>query len=203
MGGASRANVELVRGLRCDGDVDGDGTEEAVVVLLESSGGTGVNSHLAVVGRVDDEAANLGTALIGDRVQLQTLRVSKQQIVAEVVQAGPEDAMCCPTQLATYVFALRDAGLQEIAMIDNGTLSLASIESRSWVLSHFDWNLRAPAQPAVTLEIGDGNATGSSGCNRYVASVAAGDAPGELLIGQRALRAWRVPASPWESSATT
>jgi heat shock protein HslJ len=182
-GGASRPNVELVADLRRDGDLDGDGVEEAVVVLLDSSGGTGVFSHVAVVGRVDGELANLGTALLGDRVQLRTLRVAQQQIAAEVVQSGPQDAMCCPTQLATHVFELRGDALQEIAAVDHGSLSLATLEASRWLLTHFDWDQKAPAKPVVTLNLSEGRASGSSGCNRYFASFEAGDAPGTLTVG--------------------
>jgi hypothetical protein len=40
-GAASRPSVVLAPGFRLTGDLDGDGAEEAVVVLAQSSGGSG------------------------------------------------------------------------------------------------------------------------------------------------------------------
>ena len=41
-----------------------------MALLSESSGGSATNGYLAVVGRGEGGLVNLGTALVGDRVQI-------------------------------------------------------------------------------------------------------------------------------------
>ena len=74
-GGAARPTVGLAPDFRRTGDLDGDGTEEAVVVLWESSGGSGTFNYVAVAGRREGQVVNLGTAELGDRVQVRAARV--------------------------------------------------------------------------------------------------------------------------------
>ena len=185
-GGASRQRVELVRDFRRDGDLDGDGRVETIVILSETSGGSGVVSYLAVVGFRDGAWRNVGTALLGDRVQLRDARIAERRVELDLVQAGPGDAACCPSQLATRVFALEDGGLREIGQNETGTLSIATLAANAWRLSHLPHSPHpepAPAEPAITLAVAGTRLSGSSGCNRYFASIEPGDSPGELKIG--------------------
>ncbi|MEA3409673.1 MAG: hypothetical protein U9Q95_04925, partial [Candidatus Eisenbacteria bacterium] len=61
-GGVSRPTVQLIGGVFETGDLDGDGSEESVVLLVENSGGTGSFVYLAAGGRRGGEAGNLGTS---------------------------------------------------------------------------------------------------------------------------------------------
>jgi hypothetical protein len=53
-GGASRPRLTLAERPLLRGDLDGDGGEEAAVLLIEQSGGSGERLYLAVAGRVAD-----------------------------------------------------------------------------------------------------------------------------------------------------
>jgi heat shock protein HslJ len=185
-GGASRPRLTLARDFLLGGDLDGDGSEEAVVLLSESSGGSGSNGYLAVVGRRGEGLVNLGTELVGDRVQIRSARISGRRIELDVVQAGPQDAACCPSQKATRAWALAADGLREVASETTGTLSLADLGGVEWVLTHFGWEDPAPPKPAITLVFEGERIAGSSGCNRYFAGVEVGEAAGELEIGPTA-----------------
>ena len=182
-GGASRPRLTLARGFRLVGDVDGDAANEAVVLLAESSGGSGSNLYVAVVARRDGKLVNLATALVGDRVQVRGGRVAGGRVGLEVVQAGPEDAACCPSQLAIRSFRLEKDQLVEGKPELLGALSLASLAGSDWVLTHFDERDPAPAEPETTLAFNDDGVAGSSGCNRYFGSPEAGESPGELSFG--------------------
>ncbi|MGH0034063.1 MAG: META domain-containing protein [Myxococcota bacterium] len=61
--------------------------------------------------------------------------------------------------------------------------SLEAIAATPWVLTHFAEGDPAPAQPAITLQLGEGRLSGSSGCNRYTAAVESGAEVGSLLVG--------------------
>jgi len=184
-GGASRPRISLVRDFRVTGDLDGDGAEEALVLLSASSGGSGSFVYLAVTGRDGGEVRNRATQPLGDRVQVRAARVAAGRVAVDVVQAGPGDAACCPGELATRQFVL-DAGwaLRELpASALPLRLSLEALSGTTWILRQWGWNEAASSQPEVTLGFGEGRFRGSSGCNAYFANAADGAVPGDVSVG--------------------
>jgi heat shock protein HslJ len=161
-GAASRPAVGLVKHFWMGGDLQGDGA------------------------RRDGEIINVGTALLGDRVQLKEARLTDGKIELDVVQTGPEDAACCPSQKATRVWALDSNGLSEVASEVTGTLSTDDLGGPEWVLTHFNWDDPAPAEPEVTMVYQDERLAGTSGCNRYTAGVEAGETAADLVLGPAA-----------------
>jgi uncharacterized membrane protein len=112
-GSAARPIVKLVPGIMATGDLDGDGTDEAVVVLAHSSGGSGVFMYLATVRDNGGNAENIATTRLGDRVKVIAVEIHEGTIVAELVQHGPNDAMCCPTSKARRGWLLQGRELVE------------------------------------------------------------------------------------------
>lgn len=112
-GGASRPRVGLVEDIYFTGDLNADGEPEAVVMLWESAGGTGSYTYIAVMSRQDGDIRNIATALVGDRVNIRSASIDAGEIVLEVLQAGENDPMCCPTMLATRRWSLKDMQLVE------------------------------------------------------------------------------------------
>jgi heat shock protein HslJ len=182
-GGASRPSAGLVEDFSLAGDLNGDGLNEATVVLWQSSGGSGTFSYLAVMGHSDGEVKNLGTAEIGDRVKLRSGRIDDGSIFLDVLQQGEGDAACCPTQLATRTWSMVDGQLIEGEMEITGTLSLGTLAGTEWVLTQLNWKERLPGEAEVTLAFGEGKISGKSACNRYSASVEQGEEPADLKIG--------------------
>ena len=181
-GAASRPSVTFVRNFRLAGDVDGDGAEEAVVLLAANAGGTGETSYLAVVGRPGGSVTNVATARIGDRVQVRNARLAERRIVLDVVQAGENDAACCPGDLVTRTWELSGAVLEEAPPVKTGRLSLDILAGTKWVLTWWAWDEPAPAAPEVTLTLDGARLVGSAGCNTYFAQVTPGDGPGDLEV---------------------
>jgi heat shock protein HslJ len=182
-GGASRPRVDLVADLRLAADLDGDGREEAVVLLSESTGGSGVLVDLAVTARDGDAIRNVATVFLGDRVQVSDVRLVGATLVADLVRAGPGDAACCPGEMVTRLFSLKQDHLDEIpSSAPPGRLSLETLLGVEWVLRRWSPGEPAPAQPEVTLTYSDGRISGRAGCNSYFAS-AKGQAPGEIAVG--------------------
>jgi hypothetical protein len=89
--------VELVNQLIPTGDLNGDGTEDAAVLLRDHSTGSGEFTFLAVV--LDAATAPVPTAalMIGDRIQVKSLAIEHGEVVAELIAQGESDAACCPT----------------------------------------------------------------------------------------------------------
>lgn len=183
-GGAARPSVYLIPEFRLVGDLDGDGSDEAVVLLDENAGGSGEYLYLTVVGRSDGGVRQIATTRLGDRVQIRAARIEGGRIILGLVQAGPTDPMCCPGNLVTREFKLRPAGLiGRVSSVPVGRLSLDTIGGTEWVLRSWSWNEPAPSEPRVTLRFKDGRLVGTAGCNRYFAPVRAGELPGSVTVG--------------------
>jgi heat shock protein HslJ len=185
-GGASRPRVRIVPDSLATGDLDDDGNAEAVVLLSSSSGGSGTRSSVAVIARRDGRARNVATRLLGDRVQVRSLTVKDGLLTIDVVRAGPDDAACCPGELATYRWTLGAAGLGDARPpVVSGRLSASTLEGSDWVLRRFAYDEDAPAAPVVTLAFGGGQLRGTAGCNHYFAAISdkADGAAGAISLG--------------------
>ena len=169
--GASRPTVGLVEDFRLTGDLDGDGEMESIVFLWENSGGSGTRIYLAVMGLQEGRLVNMSTTLIGDRIQLRAGRINKGKIELDVIQHGPNEPACCPSQKATRIWSLVAEKLIQEETLLKGTLSLVDLEGVEWVLFRLKMKEALSAKPEVTLRFDGEKIVGASGCNRYFAGV--------------------------------
>lgn len=182
-GGASRPRVGLFEDFYFTGDLDADGQDEAVAILWQSAGGTGSNIYIAVMKSDNGGFNNISTTLVGDRVKLRGGRIDSGKIMLDVLQAGENDPMCCPTQLATRSWVLRDRQLEEDKIEVTGLLSLSVLEGSEWILTRMSREQAVPEDAEVTIAFNPGRISGRSACNRYSADIKEGDSAGEILIG--------------------
>ena len=113
-GGASRPSAGVIGDLSVAGDLDGDGAEEIVAFLWSATGGSGTRNYIAVFANSDTGVRNMSTVLIGDRVKLREARIVDGRVEVDVVQHGPGEPMCCPTQEATRVWHFDGRQLSEV-----------------------------------------------------------------------------------------
>jgi heat shock protein HslJ len=170
-GGAARPRVELLGLPSVLHDLDGDGIEEAAVLLAESSGGSGVFTYLSVLSCRDGRAVNTGTACLGDRVMIRSLGGRDGEVVAEFVAAGPADPLCCPTRKVRNAYRMGDGKLFLASSEDQGPLSVADLEGVAWRLTRLGRDEPVPEGVKVTAVFAGGRISGSGGCNRYSAAV--------------------------------
>jgi uncharacterized membrane protein len=97
-GSASRPVVTLVPGVTATGDLLGDASDEAVVALAHNAGGSGVFMYLAVMREERGNPENIATISLGDRARITALAIDDGNLVADLVEHGPNDPMCCPTR---------------------------------------------------------------------------------------------------------
>jgi heat shock protein HslJ len=182
-GGASRPRVELIEDLTISGDLDRDGNDETVVLLSESSGGSGTFTYLAALARRGSGVENVATVGLGDRVQIREWHLEDDAVVVSLVESGPEDAACCPSRLVTRRWILDGDSLQEGPMVSDGVLSTGVLEGVEWRLVGFGLDERLPAEPKATLLIHGDKVGGTSGCNRFKGSLSTGNMPGDIHFG--------------------
>lgn len=100
-GGSSRPRAGLVPDFLVHGDIDEDGQQEAIVGLWWSSGGSGTFQYLALLEHTADGAENTFTAPVGDRVRIEGGAIENGALLLDVIQHGPDEPACCPTQAVT------------------------------------------------------------------------------------------------------
>ncbi len=98
-----------------------DGREAAAVILVTETGGSGTFYDLAVVVEEDGQPVNVATTFLGDRVKIENLVFVGSEILVEMVNQGPEDPMCCPTQRVVQTYELQGEELVQTSSRIVGT----------------------------------------------------------------------------------
>jgi len=99
-----------------------DNQQAAAVILITDPGGSGTFYYLAAVVEQEGELVNIATALLGDRVKIKSFAIVDEQIVLEMVTHGPDDPMCCPTQIVRRTYTFKDSELIEATSEVIGTV---------------------------------------------------------------------------------
>lgn len=90
-----------------------NGQPAAAVILVTDPGGSGTFFDLAVVVNQAGQPVNVAMTSLGDRVKINALAIERDEIVVDMVQAGPDDPLCCPSQQVIKRFALQGEQLVE------------------------------------------------------------------------------------------
>jgi hypothetical protein len=101
------------------GDLNGDGVEDAVVVLACDGGGSGGLFFLTAVLNRDGKGESSATKLLGDRVNVSSMSIRANVVTVNIVTHGPDDPMCCPTKREILTFGLQHNTF--ISYVWNGT----------------------------------------------------------------------------------
>ena len=184
-GAASHPSLTLWAPAVAFGDVDGAPGSEAVVMLSSNEGGSGEMVWVAVFGNRDGQLANLATTQVGDRVRLQNLWLEQGRVVMDIVEPGPSDPACCPTQVSRRIYAFSGGTLQQQKSEVLGVLGVSLLTTNEWQLVSIDGEpLAKDARPPVIHFEHDG-VRGFAGCNRFTAKVT-DKSPGQFTIGPAA-----------------
>ncbi|MCX6059110.1 MAG: hypothetical protein NTW69_13275 [Chloroflexi bacterium] len=91
------------------GDINLNGFQDAVVFLSTENGGTGHFVEMAAVLNLNGNPSNISTLYLGDRVVIESGAIQNGVITLNLRVQGPNDGLCCPSQLVTWNFHL-DSG---------------------------------------------------------------------------------------------
>jgi hypothetical protein len=91
----SASNITtMVFGDPVSGDLNGDGTTDAVIMLTQDDGGSGTFYYVAVaINTPSQGAVGTNAVLLGDRIAPQTIEIQNGQIVVNYADRAPGDPM--------------------------------------------------------------------------------------------------------------
>jgi len=181
--GLSTPRVALEDDFILQADIDSNGVMEAVVILTETFGGPETYVYMAAVSKDNDSLVNPGTEMLGDRIQVRNIRMNGGILQLDFIEQAPHDQVCCPGQLVTKNWELTPKGFVLQSLRSPGRLTPDVVSESEWALER--WNIGQPVEKGagVTLTYQEGRFVGSSGCNRYFASVTTGQIPGAIAVG--------------------
>jgi len=177
--------VRLLDQLIPQGDLNGDGKADAVVVLDDQASGSGHFIWFAAGLDAMGKPIPTEAIMLGDRIGVKSLTIDNGQIVADIVGQGTGDVACCGTWNIQKVLALKDGKLAEQSSKEISKASLSDLNGTQWQLVDLNSHTE-PALPdvAVTLQIANGQISGSAGCNTYNATLTgAVDDPSVFKVG--------------------
>ena len=98
------------------GDLNGDGQEDAVSILIGSTGGTGSFYYLAASLNQDGHVIPVATTFLGDRIIIDTILIENGNIHITYFIHAPDQPMAEePTQKVEKIYKLEDEKLVEIS----------------------------------------------------------------------------------------
>ncbi len=98
-------------GLFALGDLNGDGVDDAAIILVENDGGSGSFESLVVLLKTGGAFHQAGQAELGDRFAINSVAILSGQIVLDMLVDGPSDPLCCPSQPEVQTYRLVDGYL--------------------------------------------------------------------------------------------
>jgi hypothetical protein len=110
-GAASKLVIVVYPEMYAFGDLNGDGVDDAAVVLATSAGGSGTFISLEAVVNEQGTPKHVASAQLGDRARINSLAIESGRVTVNLVTHGPNDPMCCPTQEASQEYKLQGNAL--------------------------------------------------------------------------------------------
>ena len=185
-GGASRPRVEYIDGSERYGDLNDDGIDDAAVLLVENSGGSGVFTYVGAQLNQNGQPSDAGTVWSGDRTQVADMSIADGIITVELVTQGPNDPQCCATLKVRKILAIQDGWLAETGSEEMGTVGLADLDGSTWHLIELAQDQPALTDVEVTLVFEGEQLSGNGGCNQYSGSLSS-EGGQQLTVGPGSL----------------
>lgn len=112
-GSAERVETRVFGEPEC-GDLDGDGDEDAAVILLHRTGGSGTFYYIAAAIREQHGFIGTNAILLGDRIAPGSAHIINRMLIASYAErCGCEPMKAAPTLAKTRYFTLRAGKLVE------------------------------------------------------------------------------------------
>lgn len=91
------------------GDLDSDGSNDAIAVIQSSDGGSGIYYYLATIFNDMGTAKQYGDSyILGDRLNFRSISIYEGKVTIELMMHSPDDGLCCPTQFRKLEFVVKN-----------------------------------------------------------------------------------------------
>lgn len=98
------------------GDLDGDGDEDAALILAQQPGGSGTFYYVAAAVNENGSFPGTNAVFLGDRIAPQGLSIRNGQVVADYADRRPDEPMsAAPSVGRSKYLALKDGALAAVA----------------------------------------------------------------------------------------
>ena len=124
-GSASMSKVSIF-GEPVVGDIDGNGSVDAVMYLTEDSGGSGTFYYLAAALNENGEYKGTNAIFLGDRIAPQNIQIKNGLVLANYAERNPTDPMTASPSVGVtrYAFISLDT-LSAIPPLEKGEMVLS------------------------------------------------------------------------------
>jgi len=93
------------------GDLNGDGAEDAAVILVSNPGGSGTFYELAAVINSNGNPQHAASVFLGDRVKVEGVSIKSGKIMVKMVTHDRTDPRCCPSLRVEQEYTLQGDAL--------------------------------------------------------------------------------------------
>jgi hypothetical protein len=107
-------NTTVVRGAPVAGDLDQDGDDDAVVILVNEPGGSGTFYYVAVAELDRNRFNGSAAVLIGDRIALQNVAVENGIVTVNLVERAGDSLVAAPSEAISRRYTYMEDELQEL-----------------------------------------------------------------------------------------
>ena len=104
------------------GDLNGDGIEDAAVVLLLVDGNAG-HRYLAAVLNENGAPRHVASVFLGLNIGIDSVTIADGVVTLQTKQLGPNDPTCCPTKEVVATFRLNDNDWKLVAETPPGQVT--------------------------------------------------------------------------------
>ena len=113
----ARQTAYWLHSVHAFGDLDGDGNDDAAVVLMWSGGGSGTFYLIHAVLNRDGQPLVVRGLRVGDRTYVESMVITDGRITLVAYLTG-DRGLCCPNHYVALEYTLIDGELEQTGMID-------------------------------------------------------------------------------------
>jgi hypothetical protein len=108
-GSATKIRTSII-GDVVQGDLDGDGDKDAVLILVNDPGGSGTFYYVAVAENLNGRYRGTNGVLLGDRITPKDLRIRNGLIIVRYAKRGPHEPMSTAPSVEAVSYLAFDGG---------------------------------------------------------------------------------------------
>ena len=98
-------------------DLNGDGQDDAALILIHSSGGSGTYYYVVAAIWREDGYQGTSAVFLGDRIEVQNIAINNNRITVEFLDRANRDAFSTPPSVATAQLAIYDTNNNQLIQV--------------------------------------------------------------------------------------